>query len=589
MKKLKEKFSFDFSGAVLSLGGAWLLACTIMLSIFPQAGVSVAFASNSNIFVFALIAACLFVPAFLFDAYYKKSHPAGYFLTFSLFAFSLVLCVKQNNMITYIFMFVVLLIVLICFDKKCNPVLAHVEMKRKKTLVITVAVVTSVVTAMVCSIGIFRYLSYSAPNYDFGIFCNMFYNMKKSGLPFSTCERDRLLSHFAVHVSPIYYLLLPIYFLFPSPITLAALQPIIVFSGVIPLYLIAKKLGISQNATMFVCVAFALFTPLSSGCFYDLHENCFLVPLLLWLFYFFEKDNRVLTFVFMFLVLLVKEDAFIYVAFFAVYVIVARKKYATGTLMLALGAGYFLFACFMLSKYGTGVMESRYSNLSQSGSLIDAAKTIIINPGYAISQVLKTKTDGLEKVFYIAQLLCPLVFLPLMGKELARYILILPMFINLLTVYTYQYDITFQYTFGICSFLFYLALLNLSDMKKEKQEKLTVVAVLMSLILFSTIVIPKVDTYITKYQAGKENYSKITQALQTIPQDAEVTASTYFVPHLANRDVIYEDEYHDTPTTEYFVLDLRYSVSKGRSKIYVENGYRLIYKLDGILEIYQKQ
>lgn len=40
----------------------------------------------------------------------------------------------------------------------------------------------------------------------------------------TTCERDRVLSHFAVHVSPIYYLFLPFYALFPSPVTLEVLQ-----------------------------------------------------------------------------------------------------------------------------------------------------------------------------------------------------------------------------------------------------------------------------------------------------------------------------------------------------------------------------
>ena len=39
-----------------------------------------------------------------------------------------------------------------------------------------------------------------------------------TGLPDVSCERDVLMSHFAVHISPIYYLLLPFYALFPSPL-----------------------------------------------------------------------------------------------------------------------------------------------------------------------------------------------------------------------------------------------------------------------------------------------------------------------------------------------------------------------------------
>ena len=52
-----------------------------------------------------------------------------------------------------------------------------------------------------------------------------------TGLPVTTCERDRVLSHFAVHVSPIYYLFLPFYALFPSPVTLEVLQALLLAFG----------------------------------------------------------------------------------------------------------------------------------------------------------------------------------------------------------------------------------------------------------------------------------------------------------------------------------------------------------------------
>lgn len=50
-----------------------------------------------------------------------------------------------------------------------------------------------------------RVYSFGTPSYDFGIFSQMYYNMKESGFPMTTIERDGPLSHFCVHVSPIYY------------------------------------------------------------------------------------------------------------------------------------------------------------------------------------------------------------------------------------------------------------------------------------------------------------------------------------------------------------------------------------------------
>ena len=98
-----------------------------------------------------------------------------------------------------------------------------------KKLEIDVAPKTSLATAIgvavisavfVSAIVVLRLLIYTSPNFDFGIFCNIYYNLKESFQPLSTCERDKLLSHFAVHFSPILYLLLPIYYVFPSNITL---------------------------------------------------------------------------------------------------------------------------------------------------------------------------------------------------------------------------------------------------------------------------------------------------------------------------------------------------------------------------------
>ena len=63
--------------------------------------------------------------------------------------------------------------------------------------------------------------------------------------PVTTVERNYELSHFAVHFSPAYYLMLPFYMLFPHPATLQILQGIFVTSGIIPVFLIARKYGFS--------------------------------------------------------------------------------------------------------------------------------------------------------------------------------------------------------------------------------------------------------------------------------------------------------------------------------------------------------
>ena len=168
-----------------------------------------------------------------------------------------------------------------------------------------------------------RYLTFTSPNFDFGLFVNMFHNMKETGLPLVSSERDVLLSHFVVHLSPIYYLLLPIYALFPSPMTLQISQAVLVTSGILPAILLARHFKLSERAQLLVAVIYAFYPATSMGCFYDFHENCFLLPLLLWVFYLFEREKYLPMYVFAALTLMVKEDAAVYILFFALFIIFA--------------------------------------------------------------------------------------------------------------------------------------------------------------------------------------------------------------------------------------------------------------------------
>ena len=53
-------------------------------------------------------------------------------------------------------------------------------------------------------------LIFETPNFDHGLFVHMYRNICETLKPVTTCERDRLLSHFDVHMSPILYVRLRI-------------------------------------------------------------------------------------------------------------------------------------------------------------------------------------------------------------------------------------------------------------------------------------------------------------------------------------------------------------------------------------------
>ncbi len=456
---------------------------------------------------------------------------------------------------------------------------------------------------------VYRVYTFTSPTYDFGIFSQMFYNMKTSGLPMTTLERDGLLSHFKVHMSPIYYLLLPFYWLVPVPATLQVLQAAILASSVIPLWLLGKRHGLSPVLRTLLCGLLLLYPAYSGGTSYDIHENAFLTPLILWLFYALDNRKNTLTAIFTLLVLMVKEDAAVYTAVIGLFVLLrsllrkeGSQRTVVGLLILSGSIGWFLCTTGYLASSGDGVMTYRYSNFMYDGSssLITVIKAVLMCPLKAIYECV----DG-EKLKFIGYTLLPLLGLPFLTRRYERLLLLIPyMLVNLMSDYQYQHDIFFQYTFGSTAFLFYLVLVNLADIKHSSVKiGFLVVAAALSLICLNRTVIPVAASYPQRYQDNKETYQQVHALLDDVPQDATVAASTHYTVPLSQREAIYDVRYttwENLLRCEYIVLSVtnessykNYADSTGTgfenlTDLLLDSGYVLHSQVDGTVQIYTK-
>ena len=509
----------------------------------------------------------------------------------------------------------VVLVVLVVFgiygwDK--SPVPAAEPRKAHKAYFWITAILSVAFFLFVSAWTVGRVYSFSSPTFDFGIFSQMFYNMKESGLPMTTVERDGLLSHFAVHVSPIYYLLLPFYWLVPTPATLQVLQAAVITSAVIPLWKIGKHHGLTGVQRMLVCAVLLLYPAFSGGTSYDIHENCFLTPLILWTLYGIDKKNAVITGIVAILTLMVKEDAAVYVAVIALWLIVKTvlqykkldvKNLVAGLALLVVSLGWFFLVTGYLAKSGDGVMTYRYSNFMYDGSssLITVVKSVILSPMKAIYECVDA-----EKLYFIAMTLLPLLGLPILTRRYERYILLIPyILVNLMSDYQYQHDIFFQYTFGSTAFLVYLAVVNLADLKINWQRTFAVVATtIISAVCFAVVVIPKAIHYPVQAVQYHGYYQNIRDTLDTIPDGASVTATTFYTTHLSQREVLYDVRYCSQEhllETEYVVLKLSASsdykkyATGGKDNgfenlvtLLEKNGYSEYTSLDNVLVIYHK-
>ena len=181
-----------------------------------------------------------------------------------------------------------------------------------------------------------------------------------------------------------------------------------------------------------------------------------------------------------------------------------------------------------MSKYGLGTMSYRYDNFiyDGSGSLFTVIKAVILNPIYTVHEAFDE-----EKIKFILQMLVPLAFMPLMIKKPSRIILLIPfILLNLMSDYTYQHNINFQYTYGSAAFLFYLMILNYQDMKPGFRCKVLAVAATSSIFMFMCNTYYRTSGY-ESYKTDKNNgaIDIIDDALELVPDDSSVAATTFLV------------------------------------------------------------
>ncbi|MCR8969454.1 DUF2079 domain-containing protein [Facklamia sp. 7083-14-GEN3] len=422
-----------------------------------------------------------------------------------------------------------------------------------------------------------RVLVYASPTYDMGIFSQMFESMANGMGPITTLERGERLSHFAVHLSPIHYLILPIYWLLPSPLTIQALQVLIVMSGVIPLYLVLSQLKWNVKYRIVFLLLYLWMPSLTSGQFYDYHENCFLAPLVLWLIYANLSQSRWNMAVATILLLSVKEDAIVYVISIGGFFLIqnlwpqtAKVKKEILGLQIIMPIVYFLFAIIWLRHFGTGAMTSRFANfmLADQEGLIHAAFNAIKNPAFSLASIFTY-----EKLKYLLIIFASQAFLPLMQVSWRPYILLLPLLIiNLVSNWPYQVDLFKQYHFGSSTLILFMSILTIEHWQRKKEypfrtqkfsfEQLSrffiTLSILASLSFFITLMSPRKYDY-RSYQDNTEFYQSVQKTLDKVPKNSRVvTVSSYTTP-LSKIAELYDLFYHNNrevdPTIDYVVFN----------------------------------
>lgn len=244
---------------------------------------------------------------------------------------------------------------------------------------------------------------------DLGIFNQAIWQYSQFKFPFSTFHLNRPI--LGDHFHPIIATIAPFYWLFPGEKTLLVLQPFIILSAIIPIFLIGYKLTKSVFFSLCVLLAYSLFVPLQYTIFFDFHEIIFVPPLFAWAYYFFLEKRKALVCLCLFLLLLVKEEVGFFVATFGLYLLLFHTGWRKlGFFWLIAGVSYSLFVISKVIPWiGGDYIYLGYGSIGQTP--LDVAKTTLTEPFKMLSLLFDSsvKRETLHRTFW------PFAYLPLLS------------------------------------------------------------------------------------------------------------------------------------------------------------------------------
>ncbi len=463
-----------------------------------------------------------------------------------------------------------------------------------------ISLVAVSVTIFICVATILRHYCLCTAVYDLGIFVQMFHSLADNFTAVTTCERDYLLSHFSVHSSYIFYLLVPIFKIFPYTETLLIIQALFVMGGVIPLVLIAKGRGFKWQGVTVISLIYTLSASLILPSFYEFHENALLPTLLMWTLWAVEKKKLVPFYIFSVLVCLVKEDAPLFILCIGLYMFFEYKgniKRLHGLIAMIVSGVYMLVVTNWLTNHGDGqfMTSTRFNHLllSPEGGLTEVISNSLSDPGYFFSLLVSEST-----LLFFIQVMLPLLFIPFITKKIHRFNLMIPFIITNLVIgayYGYAANIAYQYIFGPATLLIYMTVVNMADMTPVARRNIPILVCAASMI-FSFGCVPAKSSYISQYKQFNSMYVETMEALRSIPQDTVIGTNATLGAHLCDRKEVYVLDKSDinqsgTAITDaqkydFAVLLVGNEITPTLESLLIKDGFVLWDEVEGKTRIY---
>ena len=469
-----------------------------------------------------------------------------------------------------------------------------------------VIIIAATFFTVVLAFSIIHYESFLI-TYDHGLFNQVFWNSVQgklfqsslSSAASSASLMDRQLSypsyvHLGQHFVIDFLLWMPLYALFPSPVTLIVLQVTLIAAAGIVLYFLARHY-LSVPMSVMIVASYYGANGVIGPTLGNFYEHCqiplFVFSLLLAL----EKQRWVLFWIFAALTLGTREDAGITLFGIGVYLIFSRRYPRTGVALCVLSFSYVsLITNTVMPMFSVDSSRLYLANYFRQFVKTETPSTLellwaIISQPQIIIQVLFTNFS--RRILYLLGHWLPLAFVPVITPS-AWIMTIFPLSVLLLQVVNQAAtSINTRYTLAVIPGLFYGTILWWSQHQekfKPRLHRFWIGCIGLSILLTYTSNPHRALYFISPYSIQPWVYQSLTAQLEhaadlktvfnSIPKDASISTSGYIVPHLSGRRNIIrlevmqmKDENGKTVDVDYGLLDL-WQLQQNNLKAPVDRG-----------------
>ncbi len=404
-------------------------------------------------------------------------------------------------------------------------------------------------------------------------------------MPQTNCSDGIVRSRFGIHANLIFWVLAPLYWLWPHPEILLILTSCACAMAGVGLYFFAReKIGNSWWAAI-PAISFWLSPLVQEANLFDFHVVTLAAAFFVWMIWAFDTGRTKTGWTLFTLAVLCQENIPLVMIFYGIFLLLDRRT-SLGLRVLVISAAYliFLHKIFVpVFNAGNGLWASPINRYTWLGTHLSAVPTHVVHQlPDIISQILRP--DHLRFVLYLLVSGSIVAF-----RRWQMLLLIIPALLeSLLSNNVWTTRITGTYYWIVPESVIISAVILTAQKFAGRSQKIALLYLLGSTILLSWAFSPLpygMGSSWDNYALNTKEYQTLKEIRELIPPNAPLSIQNNLGPHFSHRENIATFP-RQLKTANYIILHLRHLSGKNTGYFFRPSILLTIPsgKIDGIID-----